>query len=158
MCFQRLASQHASERFVDMKCCGCWGYLTFFHIQVSQSESHLQQYVIEATTDQTFGYERLTMSYCPTCHPKLASDVPKRPMLSGSIRISLLRGDSGWHWWSQRWNRSVPELKTSQGPQGQGEGWEGRGYGGEGWECRCPRCQKGQWRRWTCGFMKTAEL
>jgi len=25
-CFQRLASQHASERFVKIKCCGCWGY------------------------------------------------------------------------------------------------------------------------------------
>ena len=24
--FQRLASQHASERFVKMKRCGCWGY------------------------------------------------------------------------------------------------------------------------------------
>ena len=26
MCFQRLASQHASERFVQIKRCGCWGY------------------------------------------------------------------------------------------------------------------------------------
>ena len=26
MCFQRLASQHASERFVKIKRCGCWGY------------------------------------------------------------------------------------------------------------------------------------
>ena len=25
-CFQRLASQHASERFVKIKCRGCWGY------------------------------------------------------------------------------------------------------------------------------------
>ena len=24
--FQRLASQHASERFVNIKRCGCWGY------------------------------------------------------------------------------------------------------------------------------------
>ena len=24
--FQRLASQHASERFVKIKRCGCWGY------------------------------------------------------------------------------------------------------------------------------------
>jgi len=24
--FQRLASQHASERFIKMKRCGCWGY------------------------------------------------------------------------------------------------------------------------------------
>ena len=26
MCFQRLASQHASERFVQIERCGCWGY------------------------------------------------------------------------------------------------------------------------------------
>ena len=26
MCFQRLASQHASERFVKIKRCSCWGY------------------------------------------------------------------------------------------------------------------------------------
>ena len=25
-CFQRLASQHASKRFVNIKRCGCWGY------------------------------------------------------------------------------------------------------------------------------------
>jgi hypothetical protein len=25
-CFQRLASQHASERFVKINGCGCWGY------------------------------------------------------------------------------------------------------------------------------------
>ena len=25
-CFQRLASQHASDRFVKIKRCGCWGY------------------------------------------------------------------------------------------------------------------------------------
>ena len=25
-CFQRLASQHASKRFVKIKRCGCWGY------------------------------------------------------------------------------------------------------------------------------------
>jgi hypothetical protein len=25
-CFQRVASQHASERFVKIERCGCWGY------------------------------------------------------------------------------------------------------------------------------------
>ena len=32
--FQRLASRHASERFVKLKRCGCWGYhRSLFHVQ-----------------------------------------------------------------------------------------------------------------------------
>ena len=37
MCFQRLASQHASERFVQIKRCGCWGYHRSFFLVVGDS-------------------------------------------------------------------------------------------------------------------------
>ena len=39
--FQRLASQHASERFVKIKHCGCWGYhrSLFKHLVTSNSSN-----------------------------------------------------------------------------------------------------------------------
>ena len=48
-CFQRLASQHASERFVKIRRCGCWGYhrslYLFFHIlgKIIPTDLHIFQ-------------------------------------------------------------------------------------------------------------------
>ena len=42
--FQRLASQHASERFVTIKRCGCWGYhrsLFFFRQDIGVFEGKI---------------------------------------------------------------------------------------------------------------------
>ena len=46
-CFQRLASQHASEKIVKIERCGCWGYhRSFLHIHEYVQKSILKQQVL----------------------------------------------------------------------------------------------------------------
>ena len=52
-CFQRLASQHASERIVKIKRCGCWGY------HRSLLSTILADYIQPATVETTFPQQSL---------------------------------------------------------------------------------------------------
>ena len=54
-CFQRLALQHASERFVKIKRCGCWGYhrSLLYYINIERCHRQTKKTHLVRTFDRT---------------------------------------------------------------------------------------------------------